>query len=86
MTARVVRRKRPESDDAKYNRLTKRAVRRLPMTDAETWWLWNEKSKRTDRARGLPRDPWSYGAASFLPRRPTHCCSKDETPWQNSKT
>ena len=46
MTERVTKRKRPESTEAKYNRLSKRAVRRLPMTSAETWWLWDEKSRR----------------------------------------
>ena len=50
MTQRVTRRKRPETVEAKYNRLSKRAVRRLAMTAAETAWLWREKSMRMMRA------------------------------------
>jgi hypothetical protein len=51
MTKRVTRRKRPETVAAKYNRLSKRAVRLLPMTQAETDWLWREKSRRMASAR-----------------------------------
>lgn len=48
MTQRVTRR-RPESREAKYNRLNKRAVRRMAMTAAEVRWLWTEKSNRMNR-------------------------------------
>jgi hypothetical protein len=46
MTARVTRRKRPETPEAKYRRLSKRIVRRLPVTAAETDFVWREKSRR----------------------------------------
>lgn len=51
MTQRVTRRKRPETPITKYNRLMKRAVRRLPLTAAETRWLWDEYSRRVRAAR-----------------------------------
>jgi hypothetical protein len=46
MTNRVVKRKRPETVEQKYNRLNKRIVRRLPVTAAETDFVWREKSRR----------------------------------------
>lgn len=46
MTARVTRRKRPETTAQKYDRLSRRIVRRLPMTAAETAFVWREKSNR----------------------------------------
>lgn len=46
MAKRVTRRARPESVDAKYNRLSRRVVHRLAVTAAETRWLWDEKSRR----------------------------------------
>jgi len=49
MTQRVTR--RPESIEAKYNRLMKRATRRLTLTAAETRWLWDEYSRRCRAAR-----------------------------------
>lgn len=44
MTQRVTKRKRRETVDQKYNRLSRRVVRRLAVTAAETRWLWNEAS------------------------------------------
>lgn len=46
MTKRVTRRKRVETIDQKYNRLSKRIVRRLSVTAAETMFVWREKSRR----------------------------------------
>jgi len=46
MTKRVAKRKRPETALAKYNRLSKRIVRHLPVTAAETDFVWREKSRR----------------------------------------
>jgi hypothetical protein len=46
MTQQVKRRKQPESREAKYNRLNKRIIRQLPVTSAETMFVWNEKSRR----------------------------------------
>lgn len=51
MTARVQRRKRTETVEQKYSRLSKRIVRRLPVTDAETMFVWREKSRRTRAER-----------------------------------
>jgi hypothetical protein len=45
MTLRVVRRKRAETVAQKYNRLNRRIVRRLPVTAAETAFVWREKSR-----------------------------------------
>ncbi len=60
MTKRVKQRKRTESTDTRYNRLNKRIVRGLPVTSAETMFVWREKQRRIP---GLPRDPWGYAAA-----------------------
>jgi hypothetical protein len=51
MTRRVAKRKRAETAEKKYYRLNKRIVRRLPVTEAETAFVWREKSRRT-MARG----------------------------------
>jgi hypothetical protein len=46
MTTRVVKRKRSETVEQTYNRLNRRIVRRLPVTAAETTFVWREKSRR----------------------------------------
>ena len=51
MTKRVVKRKRVETVEQKYDRLNKRIVRRLPVTAAETDFVWREKSRRLMEAR-----------------------------------
>jgi hypothetical protein len=53
MTNRVIKRKRTETVEQKYDRLNKRIVRRLPVTAAETNFVWREKSRRmlADRNR-----------------------------------
>lgn len=53
MTKRVTKRVRRESVETKYNRLNKRAVRRMSLTAAESRWLWTEKSSRMMRARQI---------------------------------
>jgi hypothetical protein len=51
MTKRVNRRKQAETLETKFNRLNKRIVRQLPVTAAETTFLWREKSRRINRER-----------------------------------
>lgn len=46
MTKRVTRRKRRETTDQKYDRLSRRIIRHLPVTAAETMFVWREKSRR----------------------------------------
>ncbi len=38
--------KRSDSVEAKYNRLNERVASRLPITAAESRWLWTETSRR----------------------------------------
>ena len=45
-TAAAKTRRRQETIDQKYDRLTRRVVRQLPITAAESRWLWTEKSRR----------------------------------------
>ena len=46
MNERVKRQRQVETPGAKYDRLNKRIVRRLPVTNAETAFVWREKSRR----------------------------------------
>lgn len=55
MTKRVVKRKRVETVEQKYDRLNKRIVRRLLVTAAETDFVWREKSRRLMEASMLIR-------------------------------
>jgi hypothetical protein len=50
MTKRVVKRKRAETVEQRYDRLNKRIVRRRPVTAAETMFVWREKSRRMNSA------------------------------------
>ena len=49
MTQRVTRRKRHETIEQRYRRLNKRIVRRLPVTAAETAFVWRMKSAEIGR-------------------------------------
>ena len=40
MTKRVKVRKRRETVAQRYDRLNRRIIRRLPVTAAETWFVW----------------------------------------------
>ena len=49
MTAQVTRRKRSETTEQRYRRLNKRIARRLPVTAAETAFVWRLKSTEIGR-------------------------------------
>jgi len=51
MTKRVVRRRRPETVEQRYNRLNKRIVHLLPVTAAETTFVWREQLRQMRLAR-----------------------------------